>query len=118
MKNAKPRRGMFQTPNSDIPLNAREAGSLATIAMEQLRTYQGRAANWPVARHEHWDEYYEIMRPCWCCTVCDPCETLWFVSDPAGNIYSYSDEEIQTLKVAHLRQAHDKDQSNGGRRQD
>jgi hypothetical protein len=115
---AKPRRGYMATPNTEIPLNDREPGTVASIAMEQLRSYQGRATYWPMGRHEHWDEWYEIMRTCWCCTVCDPCETLWFVNDPADNVFSYTEDEILTLKVAHIRQAHDVDGSNDGKRTD
>ena len=101
----KTRRGYYATPNKDIPLNDREAGQLAPVALEQLRTYQGRANNWPMERHEHYDEYDEVMRACWCCVVCKVCETLWFVNDPDGNVYSYTEDELQTLKVAHIRQS-------------
>jgi hypothetical protein len=69
-------------------------------------------------RHEHWDERHDMFRNCWCCTVCDPCETLWFVDDPAGQIFTYTEDEILTLKVAHIRQAHDKDGTNNGKRTD
>jgi hypothetical protein len=108
----------FQTPNVMVPLNSRGEDEIAPIAMEQLRSYQRRAANWPMERHEHWDERHDMFRNCWCCTVCDPCETLWFVDDPAGQIFTYTEDEILTLKVAHIRQAHDKDGTNNGKRTD
>jgi hypothetical protein len=98
--------GYYSTPNKNIPLNDREPGEVAAVAMEQLRSYQERAANWPVARHNDHHSEYAIGRPCWCCTVCDPCQTLWFINDTAGGIYSYTDDEIMTMKVAHIRQVH------------
>jgi hypothetical protein len=94
------------TPNVMVPLNSRETGSIATVAMEQLRHYQALASTWPMERHEHHSNTAK-GRPCWCCVVCDPCETIWFINDRAGGIYSYSEEEILTLKVAHIRQVHD-----------
>jgi hypothetical protein len=96
------KRGYYNAPNKDIPLNDRDPGEIAAVAVEQLRAYQERAANWPVARHTHGKEHDAG----WCCTVCNPCQTLWFINDPSGGIYSYTVEEIQTLKVAHIRQVH------------
>jgi hypothetical protein len=100
----------FQTPNVMVPLNSREAGAIAPIAMDQLRSYQRTANHWPV---------YEVRRDgrdCMCCQACD--ESLWFVTDREEQRYEYTEAELLTLKVAHIRQAHDKDGNNGGRRQD
>jgi hypothetical protein len=110
VKGVRNKRGFFQTPNVDIPLNAREPGTIASVAMEQLRTYQRTADNWPV---------YEVRRDGRDCMVCQKCnESLWFVTDEEEQRYQYADDELRALKVAHIRQSHDKDQSNGGRRQD
>ena len=97
--------GYYATSNKMVPLQDREAGEIAPVALEQLRGYQSRAQSWPMARHSHNSDTAK-GRPCWCCTVCNPCETVWFVNDRAGNIYTYSDEEILALKVAHIRQVH------------
>lgn len=99
-------------PNTAVPLNNRQRGEVASVAVEQLRSYQGRATYWPVERHVHY------LRACWCCTVCDPCETLWFVADTEDNVFTYTEDEILTLKVAHIRQTHDSDGSNDGKRTD
>ena len=98
------------TPNTMVPLNSRKPGQIAPVAMEQLRTYQRTASDWPV---------YEVRRDgrdCMCCQSCN--ESLWFVTDREEQRYYYTEDELLTLKVAHIRQAHDKDGSNGGRRQD
>jgi hypothetical protein len=92
--------GFYQTPNLMIPLNDRENGQIAEVALEELGHWQEAAQFWTMARHEH------KGRPCWCCTICDPCETLWFVNDLSGKVYTYTDDEILALKVAHLRQCH------------
>jgi hypothetical protein len=103
-------RGFFQTPNVNIPLNAREAGTVAPVGMEQLRSYQRTADNWPV---------YRVRRDGRDMFVCQECDqSLAFYSDEDENPYQYNDDDMRTLKVAHIRQAHDKDGTNGGRRQD
>lgn len=99
-----------QTPNTMVPLNSRPPGHVASVAMEQLRSYQRTADNWPV---------YEVRRDGRDCMVCQKChESLWFVTDREEQRYQYADDELRTLKVAHIRQAHDEDGTNGGRRQD
>ena len=98
------------TPNVMVPLNSRPPGVIASVAMEQLRSYQRTADNWPV---------YEVRRDGRDCMVCQKCnESLWFVTDREEQRYVYSEAELTTLKVAHIRQAHDEDGTNGGRRQD
>lgn len=102
------KRGYFQTPNVDIPLNDRPTGTIAPVAMEQLRAYQRTASNWPVF------EVRRDGRDCMCCQQCNEC--LWFVTDEEEQRYQYTDDELSALKVAHIRQAHDKE--NRGRGQD
>lgn len=98
--------GYFLTPNKMIPLNDRPAGEIAPVALEQLAAWQALARRWPIERHCH-DTETRKGQPCWCCGVCD--KTIWFVNDPHGNIFVYSDDEILALKVAHIRQAHAED---------
>lgn len=93
----------YQAPNTMTPLNNRLPGTIAAIAMEQLKAWQAIAQHWPVERHCHDTEQYK-GRPCWCCAKCD--KTIWFINDLDGNIYVYSADEILALKVAHIRQAH------------
>jgi hypothetical protein len=90
--------GFYMTPNVNIPLNKREAGEIADVALNQLAEWEAIARPWPMERHIHND------RPSWCCAVCD--KTIYFVNDPRGEIYVYTDAEILALKVAHIRQAH------------
>ena len=104
------RESFFQTPNVNIPLNSRPQGTLAPIGLEQLRSYQGTADNWPMF------EVRRDGRDCMCCQKCN--ESLWFVTDREEQRYQYTEDELRTLKVAHIRQVHDKDGTNGGRRQD
>lgn len=103
-------KGYGNTPNKDIPLNDRESGAIASIAMEQLRSYQERAANWRMYRVRR--EGRDVS----CCQAC--LQALWFVSDEDEQLYVYTDDELLALKVAHIRQAHDKDGTNDGIRTD
>jgi hypothetical protein len=91
----------YETPNAQVPLNDRQSGELAPVALEQLARYQALARSWYMERHEHQG------RDGWCCMVDECDETLWFVNDLDGNIYHYTDDEILALKVAHIRQIHD-----------
>jgi hypothetical protein len=99
-----------RTPNTMVPLNSRQQGEIASIAMEQLRTYQRTANHWPMF------EVRRDGRDCMCCQKCN--ESLWFVTDREEQRYVYTEAELLTLKVAHIRQAHDDDGTNNGRRQD
>lgn len=94
------------TPNVMVPLNSRPQGTIAPVAMEQLRSYQARAREW-----QTWPD-----GRCRRCMECD--ENIYFTHDANGNGYNYTDDEINALTVAHIRQCHDKDGSNGGRRSD
>ena len=91
-------RGYFQTPNVNIPLNKRDPGTIADVAKQQLEQYQALALVWGTTN------VYRDQRHCVVCSECRQC--LWFRLDPNGNEYLYSDEELQTLKVGHIRQAH------------
>lgn len=96
-------KGYYQTPNKMIPLNDREPGELAPIAIKQLEEYVKVARYWPVERHIH-NTPEKKGQPCWCCGICD--QTIWFVCDPYGTMYTYTTDEILALKVAHIRQSH------------
>lgn len=86
--------GYFQTPNKFIPLNDREPGEIAQVAIEQLKSYQNVATEW---------QTYTDGRA----NRCQEChQNVWFSKDPRGNTYTYTDDEILALKVAHIRQLH------------
>ena len=86
----------YQTPNKMIPLNDRPKGELADIAKEQLAYWREIADTWPV---------YTDGR----CNRCAEChQNIWFSKDPQGRDYEYVADEIPALKVAHVRQCHDK----------
>jgi hypothetical protein len=93
------KRGFYNTPNCNIPLNDREPGTVASVAVEQLRPYQERAANWPMFRVRR------DGRDCMCCQLCE--QSLWFMSDEEEVRYDYTEEELTALKVAHIRRSHD-----------
>lgn len=90
--------GYYETPNIYVPLNDREEGEIAPIALEQLAIYQRAAAEWPILA------YVRKGRECNTCGICD--ENIWFTSDQAGTKYRYTEEELSALKVAHIRQVH------------
>jgi hypothetical protein len=96
----------YMAPNTMVPLQNRETGTLAGIAMEQLRSYQTRALAWKT-----WPDG-RVRR----CMECD--ESIYFTADPHGVAYQYTDDELLALTVAHIRQCHDEDGSNDGRRTD
>jgi hypothetical protein len=96
--------GYYKTPNVNIPLNDRESGTIADVALKQREEWEAIARPWPMERHCH-DTEERKGQPCWCCAVCD--QTIFFINDPQGNIYIYTDAEILALKVAHVRQCHD-----------
>ncbi len=91
-------KGYFQTPNIMVPLNNREPGEIADIARLQLENYQALALVWPTTN------VYRDQRHCVVCSECRQC--LWFRLDKNGQEYLYSDDELQALKVAHIRQLH------------
>lgn len=89
--------GYFVAPNKMVPLQDREPGEIAAIALEQLRPYQEFAAEFGV---------YPDGR-CRRCMECD--ENIYFTTDPNGVPYTYTDDELSGLKVAHIRQCHSKE---------
>lgn len=82
------------TPNKMIPLNDREKGEIAPVALQQLAEYQKAADGWGI---------YPDGR-CRRCMECD--ENIYFTEDSNGVPYTYTDTEIQSLTVAHIRQCH------------
>jgi hypothetical protein len=88
--------GYFELSNVMVPLNNREKGKIAQVALDELERWQSVAISWPV---------YTDGR----CNRCGDChENLWFSKDPQGGKYQYTDDEILALKVAHVRQCHSK----------
>lgn len=85
----------FITKNQDVPLNDRPKGEVAPHAIRELQRWQKIANEWGI---------YPDGR-CRRCMECD--ENIWFAVDDHGREYIYSDEEINALIVAHIRQVHD-----------
>jgi hypothetical protein len=81
-----------------IPLNDREEGKIAQVALDQLAPFRAAAQQWPI--------YYTIRdaRSCMACRVCH--FSLWFLRDIHETPYQISEEEKTTLTVAHIRQSH------------
>jgi hypothetical protein len=86
--------GYYQTPNLMIPHNKRNPGEIADIALADLAGWQAVASEWDVYTDGR------VNR----CKECH--QSIWFTKDPQGHDYQYTDDEILTLKVAHLRQCH------------
>jgi len=87
----------FETPNMYVPLNDREKGELAQVALDQLMPFQNAAESWPI---------YSDGR----CNRCKEChENIWFTTDPQGHKYIYTEDEIMALKTAHIRQCHERE---------
>jgi hypothetical protein len=91
-------KGYGFTPNKMIPLNDREPGEIAQVAIDQLQPYLIASETWPVYR-QYRDERHEMI-----CRVCAQC--VWFLSDEHNNPYTYTDEEIRTLITGHIRRLH------------
>jgi hypothetical protein len=87
----------WATPNVNVPLNNREAGTIAEVAKDQLRPYQVAANTWPI-------DYDDICRRCHKCG-----QNLWFYADTNGTPFFYQPGEITSLIVAHIRQIHEKE---------
>lgn len=88
--------GYYNTPNKMIPHNDREPGTIADIALEELERWQEIVRPW---------ETYTDGRA----NRCSEChQNIWFSKDPQGHEYQYTIDEILALKVAHVRQCHDK----------
>jgi hypothetical protein len=106
--------GFYMTPNLMIPLNKRETGEIADVALDQLRPYQEAADQWPMHRAYH-PVYIQVngepviahgkTRYGMECRLCG--QFIYYISDPNGNAYSYQDGETKTLTVAHIRRQHE-----------
>jgi hypothetical protein len=92
-------KGYYQTPNVNVPLNARDKGEIAKVAWQQLKPYQDAARTWPI---------YKLMRDSRHCNLCRVCDqNIYFDSDTEENEYHYTDEDIVSLIIAHIRQTHE-----------
>jgi hypothetical protein len=86
--------GYYRTPNKMIPLNDRDPGEIADVALEQLKAWESIA--------ESWDVYTDGRS-----NRCKEChQNIWFSTDPQRGEYMYAPGEILALKVAHVRQCH------------
>ena len=92
-------RGYGQTPNCNIPLNDREPGTVAAVALDELVKHQERAKHWPVFRVRR------DGRDLYACQECE--QALWFNTDETEAPYVYAEHELMALKVAHIRRSHD-----------
>jgi hypothetical protein len=92
--------GYYQTPNVNIPLNKRDTGEVASVAIDQLKPYREAANTWPVYRK------FEDERSKNKCRVCD--QNLWFTTDINNDDYGYTEDQTLSLIIAHIRQCHDK----------
>lgn len=95
------RKGYGVTPNKIVPLNDREQGEIAEIAWKQLKPYSDAADTWPIRRS---------LRDARACNICKLCnQNLWFDRDENSTNFKYTEAEIKTLIVAHIRQRHTDD---------
>lgn len=86
------------TPNTQIPLNNREPGTVADIAKQQLAQYQDQAKVWSIEFQPR--DGREAM-------VCSECgQALWFKADRAGHAYVYTPQMKDALIVGHIRRSH------------
>jgi hypothetical protein len=97
--------GYYQTSNVNIPLNHRPKGEIAAVAIDQLKVFQDRAHDWPT-REMFREDINGNSRHLRACSFCD--QAIYFYSDVTGILYNYSDEELLTLVVAHIRQKHER----------
>jgi len=98
----------YHTANKDVPHNDREPGEIAPIALAQLEEYRKLAAYWSVyldTKKSGADRFGnpDVRKPMRC-SACK--QAIWFLCDEHGNGYDYTDDQIMTLTVAHIRQAH------------
>lgn len=91
--------GYYLTPNDQIPLNDREKGEIAEVALLQLMRYNAAAETWPVGQEYRDDRYCNV------CRVCD--QNIWFSTDLKDQPFKYSEAELKALIVAHIRQIHE-----------
>lgn len=91
--------GYYQTPNKMVPLNGREKGEIAEVALVQLMRFNAAAETWPVGQECRDDRYCNV------CRVCD--QNIWFSTDLKGQPFHYNEAELKALIVAHIRQIHE-----------
>jgi|SRR5579862_458890 hypothetical protein len=84
----------YQTPNMYVPHNDRPKGEIANVALEQLKAWESIAESWGVYTDGRSNR----------CAECH--QNIWFSMDAARHPYTYTEEEILALKVAHVRQCH------------
>ena len=98
--------GYYNTPNSMVPLNNREPGTIADVAVRQLQRYRETAQTWPVYQEMR---HGVTMGPRWvhACRLCE--QAIWFNADTNKVPYDYTEAEKLTLIVAHIRQNHTDD---------
>lgn len=93
--------GFYNTPNKMIPLNDREPGTLAPVALRALEFIRSAAQTWPIHR---------VRRDNRNCNVCRMCQqNIWFDKDEEGQEFLYTEAEKLALIVAHIRQRHTSD---------
>jgi hypothetical protein len=100
--------GYYATANVNVPLNARPKGELANVAIDQLKMWRAAALTWPL------QETSRDKRHGMTCNHCQ--QMIYFISDGKGVLYDYSDEEIISLIIAHIRQAHERIVTHGDTR--
>ena len=88
-------KGYYITQNKNIPLNDREPGEIAEVAIEQLKPYRDIARTWQT----YTDGY---TNRCYACH-----QNIWFTTDPKRRPYQYSEDELMALITAHIRQCHE-----------
>lgn len=96
-------KGFGMTPNVNIPLNKRDSGTIAPVAIDQLKPYREAAETWPTFIDAHTDEESRL-RKANRCRVCS--QNIWFTLDPNGYHIEYTADELTTLLTAHIRQVH------------
>lgn len=100
------KRGYYNAPNADIPLNNRQAGEVAPVAFDQLRPYQEAADQWPM--HSAWHKANEDMdMPAMFGMECRFCgQFIWAIQDENSAPYQYEPGVTKALTVAHIRRQH------------
>jgi hypothetical protein len=107
-ENSRAKRGYYETPNVDIPLNARGKGEVAPVAFDQLRPFQHAAEVWPMRAAWH-PANHELDLPGMYGMECRLCKQfIWLIQDEYSEPYDYEDGITKTLTVGHIRRQHEK----------
>jgi hypothetical protein len=91
--------GYYETPNIYINHNNRPKGQVAEIALEQLAPFVRAAKGWSL-REVNRDNRHGMA-----CSLCN--QMIFFISDVNGVLFAYSEDDIQALVTAHIRQLHE-----------